>query len=59
MDEEERFQQKRLGYIKCYIHAKHDVPLVQIKMNRSARQVSVDGDQNMCQRISQPQIPGH
>ena len=36
-------QQKRLGYLKCYIHTKHDVPLVQIKMNRSARHVSVDG----------------
>ena len=42
MDAEERFHQKRLGYLKCYIHTKHNVPLVQIKMNRSARHVSVD-----------------
>ena len=39
---EKRFQSKRLGYIKCYIHTKHDIPLVQIKMNRSARHVSAD-----------------
>ena len=43
MDAEERFHQKSFGYLKCYIHTKHDVPLDQIKMNRSARHVSVDG----------------
>ena len=42
MDAEERFHQKRLGYVKSYIHTKNDVPLVQIKKNRSARHVSVD-----------------
>ena len=36
------FNKKDL-YIKCYLHTKHDVPLVQIKMNRSARHISVDG----------------
>ena len=43
IDAEERFQQQRLGYIKCYVRTKHDVPLVQIKMNRSGRHISVDG----------------
>ena len=37
MDAEERFQQKRATFTKL------DVPLVQIKMNRSARHISVDG----------------
>ena len=40
MDAEERFHQKRVGYFKCCTHARHNVPLVQIKMTR---QVSVDG----------------
>ena len=43
---EERFHQKRLGYLKCCVHTNHNFPLVQIKMNRSTRHVSVDG-QNM------------
>ena len=44
MDAEERFHQKRLGYFKCCIHTRHKVPLVQIKMNRLTRHVSVDGE---------------
>ena len=42
VDTEERFHQRRLGYVKSNIHTKHDVPLVQIKVNRSARHMSVD-----------------
>ena len=43
MDAEERLHQKRLGYIKCCIHTRYNVPLVQIKLNRMTRHVSVDG----------------
>ena len=43
MDAEERFHQKRLGYLKCSIHMNHNVPLEKIRMNRSARHVSADG----------------
>ena len=42
MDAEEKHQ-KRLGYLECCIHTRHSVPLVQIKINRSTRHVSVDG----------------
>ena len=43
MDAEEKISsKKKLGYLKCYIHTNHNVPLGQIKMNRSARHVSVD-----------------
>ena len=42
-DAEKRFHQKRLGHLKCCSHTKHNVPLVQIKMNRSARHVWEDG----------------
>ena len=41
MDAEERFNQKWLGYVKSHIHT--DEHTIQIKMNRSARRVSVDG----------------
>ena len=43
MDAEERFHQKRLGYIKCCIHTRHKIPLVKITMNRMTKHVSVDG----------------
>ena len=43
MDAEERFHQKRLGYLKCSIHMNHNVPLEKVRMNRSARHVSVGG----------------
>ena len=36
-------KKKTLGYIECCIHTRHNVPLVQIKLNRMARHVSVDG----------------
>ena len=42
-DAEERFHQQRLGYIKCCIHTRHDIPLASISMNRTRRHVSVDG----------------
>ena len=34
MDAEARFHPKRLGHLQRCIHTRHDVPLVQIKMNR-------------------------
>ena len=34
MDAEERFHQKRLGYIKCCIDTKHNIPLSSISMNK-------------------------
>ena len=37
------FTQKRFGYLKCCIHTRHNVPLMQIKKNRLTRHVSVDG----------------
>ena len=37
------FIKKRLGYLKCCIHTRHNAPLVQNKMNRLTRHVSVDG----------------
>ena len=40
---EERFHQKRVGDLKWCFHTRHNVPLVQIKMNRLTRHVSVDG----------------
>ena len=43
MDAGERFHHKRLGYLKCCIHMNHHVPLEKIRMNRSARHTSVDG----------------
>ena len=41
--QEKDFIRKGLGYLKCYVHTRHDVPLVQIKMNRLTKHVSVDG----------------
>ena len=43
MDAKERFHQKRLGYIKCCIDAKHNIPLSSISMNRVSRHISVHG----------------
>ena len=43
MDAEESFLKKKLGYLKCSIHMNHNVPLEKVRMNRSARHVSVDG----------------
>ena len=43
MDAEERFHQKRLGYIKCCIDTQHNIPLSSISMNRVSRHMSVHG----------------
>ena len=62
MDAEERFYPERLGCFKCCIHTRHNVPLVQIKMNRLTTCIGrrSHSDQNMCKWISQvPQISRH
>ena len=43
MEAEERFCNKRLGYIKSNIHKKHGVPLEQISLNWNTKHVSVKG----------------
>ena len=43
MDAEERFQQKRLGYIKICLNKKHEIPLTKITVNRVKKHVSVKG----------------
>ena len=43
MEAEERFYNKRLGYIKCSFHKKHGVPLEQISLNWNTKHVSVKG----------------
>ena len=43
MEAEERFCNKRLGYIKSSIHKKHGVPLEQISLNWNTKHVSVKG----------------
>ena len=44
MDAEERFQQKRLGYIKYTLSEKHDVPLAKTPLNRATEHVSIRGE---------------
>ena len=43
MDADERFQQKRLGYIEFRLNQKHEIPLMKIKLNRVKKHVSVEG----------------
>ena len=43
MDAEEKHYQERFGYIKSSIHSKYNVPLAQIKLNRTTKHVPVDG----------------
>ena len=43
MEAEQRFCNKRLGYIKSSIHKKHGVPLEQISLNWTTKHVSVKG----------------
>ena len=43
MDAEERFHQKRMGYVKYCIHVKHNVPLDSITTNWTLKHVSVKG----------------
>ena len=51
MDAEERFHQKRMRYVKYYIHVNHNVPLDLISMNWTLKHVSVKGQivVNICQ----------
>ena len=41
MDAEERFRNKRLGYVKYCIHTRHNIPLSLISLNWIAKHVSV------------------
>ena len=43
MDAEERFLQKRLGYIKCCTLMMHGTPLASVLLNSFSKHVSVDG----------------
>ena len=43
MDAEERFYNKRLGYVKCCIHTRHNILLSLISLNWTAKHVSVKG----------------
>ena len=43
MDAEERFQQKRMGYVKFCLSKKHEIPLTKITLNRTKKHVSVEG----------------
>ena len=43
MDAEERFHQKRMGYVKQCIHMRHHILLNSIPLNRTSKYVSVKG----------------
>ena len=43
MEAEERFYNKRMGYVKCCIHQRHGVPLYLIALNWVAKHVTVKG----------------
>ena len=43
MEAEERFYNKRMGYVKSRIHKKHGVPLELISLNWTTKHVSVKG----------------
>ena len=43
MEAEERFYNKRMGYVKCCIHQRHGVPLYLISLNWMAKHVTVKG----------------
>ena len=43
MDAEERFHEKRMGYVKYCIHVKHNILLHLISMNWTLKHVSVKG----------------
>ena len=61
MDAEERFHSKRMVYVKCCIHTRHNIPLSLISLNWTSKYVSVKGQivvKNMSKWISQVhQIP--
>ena len=41
MDAEERFRQKRMGYVKYCIHMRHDIPFNSISLNWTLKYVSM------------------
>ena len=43
MDAEERFHQKRMEYVKCCIHVKHNIHLDSITSNWTLKHISVKG----------------
>ena len=43
MDAEERFHNKRMGYVKYWIHTKLNIPLSLISLNWTSKHVSVKG----------------
>ena len=43
MDAEERFHNKRMVYVKYYIHMKHKVPLESITTNWTMKYASING----------------
>ena len=43
MDAEERFHNKRMGYVKYFIHTRHNIPLSLISLNWTAKHVSLKG----------------
>ena len=43
MDAEERFHNKRMEYVKCCIHTRHDIPLSLISLNWTSIYMSVKG----------------
>ena len=44
MDAEERYQQKRLGYIKFCLSEIHKIPLEKITLNRETKDVPIQGE---------------
>ena len=43
MDAEERFHNKRMGYVKYCIHTRHNIPFSLISLNWSSKHMSVKG----------------
>ena len=43
MDAEERFYNKKMGYVKYCIQTRHNIPLSLISLNWTAKHVSVEG----------------
>ena len=43
MDAEERFHQKRMEYVKYWIHVKNNIPLDSITTNWTLKHISVKG----------------
>ena len=63
MDAEERFHQKRMVYVKCYTHVKHNIPL-DFDLHELDTEARIsqrpDCDKNVPERKPQVyQIPGH